>query len=390
RLMQSMIGILSAVSGVVFSVSMLVIAQASSQFGPRIVRIFAKRQITQWTLGAFLGSTLYCLLVLWQIPLTDSNRSLMPGTVFLGLVSGLVSLLLLIRYIYAVAELMQVQTIIRDVSSDLDSSIERLFPESDPESKRKSREWDAKRFDGGEPVYVGSQGYVQAIAYHDLAYLAARKNYFLRLSAKPGEFVTTHEPVIWVMHESELTDETRNEMSGMVLTGKQRTPRQDVECALRELVEIALRALSPGINDPYTAMSCIDYLGATLARMCQRESQQTLFFDDEDQVRLYAPRDDFQDAFRTAFHQIRIFAANNPAVIITMLKAMKRVATSITNESQRMAIRSEAEILNSIITETWGYAKDREPALEWYELLMETLKSPKEGNDPEAAELPSE
>ncbi|HCS51019.1 MAG TPA: DUF2254 domain-containing protein, partial [Planctomycetaceae bacterium] len=137
----------------------------------------------------------------------------------------------------------------------------------------------------------------------------------------------------------------------MILTGKQRTPRQDVECALRELVEIALRALSPGVNDPYTAMSCIDYLGATLARMCQRESQQTLFFDDEDQVRLYAPRDDFSDAFRTAFHQIRIFAANNPAVVITILKAMKRVAVMTTSESQREAIRSEAEILNSIITE---------------------------------------
>ena len=390
RLMQAMIGILSAVSGVVFSVSMLVIAQASSQFGPRIVRIFTNRQITQWTLGAFLGSTLYCLLVLWQIPMESSTRSLMPGTVLLGLISGLVSLLLLIRYIYAVAELMQVQTIIRDVSSDLDHSIERLFPESDSEPKRNSKEWDAEKLDGGEPVYVNSQGYVQAITYHDLALFAAQKNFCLRLSTKPGEFVTNHDPVIWVMHKSELTDESRNEMAGMILTGKQRTPRQDVECALRELVEIALRALSPGVNDPYTAMSCIDYLGATLARMCQRESQQTLFFDDKDQVRLYAPRDDFSDAFRTAFHQIRIFAANNPAVILTILKAMKRVAVMTTSESQREAIRSEAEILNSIITETWGYAKDREPALEWYELLMESLKSPKNGNDPVATELPSE
>ncbi len=384
RLMQAMIGVLAAVSGVVFSVSMLVIAQASSQFGPRIVRIFTNRQITKWTLGAFLGSTLYCLLVLWQIPMTSSTRSLTPGTVLLGLTSGLVSLLLLMRYIYAVAELMQVQTIIRDVSHDLDNSIERLFPESDSETKDKSREWDAEKLDGGEPVHVNSEGYVQAITYNDLAHFAAKKNYCLRLSTKPGEFVTIHEPVIWVMHNSELTDESREEMSGMILTGKQRTPRQDVECALRELVEIALRALSPGINDPYTAMSCIDYLGATLARLCQRESQQTLFFDDDNQVRLCAPRDDFSAAFRTAFHQIRIFAANNPAVVITMLKAMQRVASATTDEIQRAAIRGEAEILRTIITETWSYSKDREPALEWHELLMETLNSQKKGMIPES------
>ncbi|HCS51020.1 MAG TPA: hypothetical protein DIW81_05415, partial [Planctomycetaceae bacterium] len=141
----------------------------------------------------------------------SSTRSLMPGTVLLGLISGLVSLLLLIRYIYAVAELMQVQTIIRDVSSDLDHSIERLFPESDSEPKRNSREWDAEKLDGGEPVYVNSQGYVQAITYHDLAHFAAQKNFCLRLSTKPGEFVTNHDPVIWVMHKSELTDESRNE-----------------------------------------------------------------------------------------------------------------------------------------------------------------------------------
>ncbi|MCG6155119.1 DUF2254 domain-containing protein [Rubinisphaera margarita] len=380
-LMQSMIAILSTVSGVVFSVSMLVIAQASSQFGPRIIRIFANRQITQWTLGAFLGSTLYCLLVLWQIPINESTRSLTPGTVLLGLLAGLTSLLLLIRYIWAVAEMMQVQVVIRAVSHDLNSSIDRLFPKvRDEDIRRKALEQKNERAEqidfseSGQPVTVNSRGYIQAIAYNDLAHLATEKNFCVQLMVRPGDFLTSADTALYVASQEPIDDGLQSQIAGLFLTGKQRTPRQDVECCIRELVEVAVRALSPGINDPHTAMSCIDYLGASLAELARRGEQQAQFLDEEGKIRILAPRDGFNEAFVVAFNQIRLYGGSNPVVVLALLKAMLRIARATDQPMHREAIRREVETLRSIITETWSHAIDREPAMQWYELVDAALE----------------
>ncbi len=392
-LMQSMIAILSTVSGVVFSVSMLVIAQASSQFGPRIIRIFANRQITQWTLGAFLGSTLYCLLVLWQIPINESTRSLTPGTVLLGLLAGLASLLLLIRYIWAVAEMMQVQVVIRAVSHDLTSSIDRLFPKvRDEDIRRRALEQKIERAEqldfktSGQPVFVDSQGYIQAIAYRDLANLATDKNFCVQLTVRPGDFLTSTDPALYVASHEPIDDDLQKQIAGLFLTGKQRTPRQDVECCIRELVEVAVRALSPGINDPHTAMSCIDYLGASMAELARRGEQQTQYLDDEGQIRLLAPRDSFNEAFTVAFNQIRLYGSSNPMVVIAMLKALLRIANATDQPTQRNVIRRELQTLHAIITETWKHGIDREPAMEWHERVEDALEEKAEGENENSEE----
>jgi len=347
--LATLAGGLMTIAGVVFSITMLTLAQTSAMFGTRLLRSFLNHNVTQFTLAMFLGTSLYCFAVLWTIREVDDSGLFVPHlSVSLGLLCGLASLATFVYFIHHVANSIQAQTVVRNVSAELDDAIDDIFPEN-PESPGEEAGGQTDSFDdnGDEPRHtVESQvnGYVQAIDEETLQDFACNCDVVIRLERRPGHFVAIGSPIAIVRGTLD-TRELSARINACFLTGSARTPRQDVECAIQELVEVAVRALSPGINDPHTAVACIDYLGAALLRIVQRQMPSRVLRDEDGRVRVIVERVSFPAVVDAAFDEIRQYGRDSAAVTIRLVETLLVIARKATRQSERDALLRQAAML---------------------------------------------
>jgi uncharacterized membrane protein len=229
----------------------------------------------------------------------------------------------------------------------------------------------------GCPVRSLQEGYIQAIDTETLLKLAVDEDLFIRLRCKPGDFIEKNQVLLdtWPHHTIEFHNQPvadansanrepnrcqgttssagahelealRKRVDATFFTGRRRTPRQDAECALEELVEVAVRALSPGINDPFTAIACIDRLAAALGVVAERSLPNPLRYDDDLNPRILTRETAFSNLMDAAFHQIRQYGCDSVAVAIRLLEAFRRIATHITTQQQHASIVRHAKMLN--------------------------------------------
>ena len=272
---------LVSIAGIVFSVMLVTLSITSSQYGSRLLRTFMSDRVTQCTLGVLLGTSLFCLLALAVVRDDPDRTATANVSVIVGLLLAILSIGVLIGFIHHVANLIQAPNVVAAVAADLDQSLNRLFPEHIGEQKapRPGQTPNLKQLEAGQTLRSIHEGYVQAVDAESLMKLAESNDLFMHLLIKPGEFLERDQKLVEYWHSQSVlgigrdTDRSNasdgNEslarrINEAVIAGRRRTPRQDAECALEELVEVAVRALSPGINDPYTAIACIDHLAATL------------------------------------------------------------------------------------------------------------------------------
>lgn len=206
---------------------------------------------------------------------------------------------------------------------------------------------------------------------------------------KPGQFVEREQPLLelWPSEtvvpdyqpsdsssaERDFGDTFRHEVNETIITGRRRTPRQDAECALEELVEVALRALSPGINDPFTAISCLDYLAATLGRAAEREMPQRIRCDEAGVPRIELEPTTFANLMDTAFNPIRQHGCQCVAVAIRMVQALSRIAAHISCVDRRATIRNHADKLERDFRKVVDQPDDGDDFQRAYEKLVERL-----------------
>lgn len=371
--LAAMAGAMMAVTGTVFSITIVTLSLASQQFGPRLLRRFMYDLPTQITLGVFLCSGFYCLFMLRAIEHHDDRLSVPHLSVLLGVLLTACGMAALIFYIHHVAMLIQAPHVVAAVAADLDESIQRLFPEKigeSPEDEQAVPEDILAVMDQlGEAVYVirsSHDGYIQAIDGTGLLALALKYDLVLRMKAHPGNFVSIDTPLIevWSVSTSDSTDdgslhirprtwhsacidekELTRRGNEAIIVGPRRTPRQDVECALDELVEVAVRSLSPGINDPFTAMSCIDRLGATIGRLAERKLPSACRRDDAGRVRVLAEPVSFSCVLNSAFNQIRQYSQDSVAVTIRLLEALSSIWNHTRRPDDRQAIIRHANLV---------------------------------------------
>jgi uncharacterized membrane protein len=271
----------------------------------------------------------------------------------------------------------------------LDDAIARLFPEEigdavDDEQRNNDHGRDqAARLGENYPVVRSTQdGYIQAIDMDSLMRMACERDLLLRLHSRPGNFISTGSPLadVWTCGEPSAEDWNVGDLTATlnetVIVGIRRTPRQDVECAIEELVEIAVRALSPGINDPFTAMNCIDRLGAALGRLSERKLPTVYRCDDEGSLRLIVRTVSFANALDAAFSQIRQYGHNSVAVTIRLLEALASVAEHVQRDEDRDVVKLHAEMV-SRHAESFSEEHDKGEIFERlqrvYSLLGDTL-----------------
>ncbi|MCB2229873.1 DUF2254 domain-containing protein [bacterium] len=351
-LLGTIAGSMITIAGVVFSMTLVALSLTSSQLGPRLLRNFMRDTTTQTVLGTFVATFLYCLLVLRTIRHADEITFVPHLSVTLGVLLAVVSVGVLIYFIHHVSVSIQANEVVSRVGTELIEGIDRLFPENIGRGAPgiPTEPPDAGFFDtfGREARPVGSagDGYLQFVDGDALMALAMQEDVVIRLERRPGHYVVAARPLVLVWPGNRVTDQLADEVNSAFALGKERTPDQDIEFAVNQLVEIAIRALSPGVNDPFTAMTCVDHLGSALCRLAQRDMPSPYRHDTQAKLRVITPVFMFPDVADAAFNQIRQYGRSSAAVTIRLLETIAVVAGSAHRPEDRAALLRHAQMIN--------------------------------------------
>ena len=367
---QVLIAIAAAVItvvGVVFSITILALTLASQQFGPRMMRNFMRDVGNQVTLGVFVGTFVYAVLVLGSI------SSLSSGFVPYVSTSVAEALLLLdlgvlIYFIHHIAKSIQLPEVIAGIADDLMESIEAEFPQKaneplDPaarphEGKTVPELLQLIEERGAQvPSQVG--GYLQYVGYSQLIAIATRTDAVIRLEHRPGHFLAEGRPLAMVFPRG-AAPEVALALSKAHVTGPHRTLVQDPVFAIDQLAEIAIRALSAAVNDTFTALTCIDWLAAGLSKVSGRVLDEGVYRDHTGRVRLIEFDPSYARMVNRAFDKIRQSASGNPAVLIRLIDSIGSIMLDTTTESQRVILRRQADMVLRLAEETVTEPNDLE------------------------------
>ena len=350
-LLGAIAGSMITIAGVVFSMTLVALSLASSQLGPRLLRNFMRDTTTQMVLGTFVATFLYCLLVLRTIRRAEEIAFVPHLSVTFGVLLAVVSVGVLIYFIHHVSVSIQANEIVARVGTELIEGIERLFPENIGRGAPRipTEPPDAGFLDTfdreARPIGSAGEGYLQFVDGDDLIALAIQEDVVIRLERRPGQYVVATRPLALVWPGNKVTDQLIDRVNSAFALGNQRTSGQDIEFAVNQLVEIAIRALSPGVNDPFTAMVCVDRLGSALCRLAELDMPSPYRHDTQDQIRVITPVFTFPDVTDAAFNQIRQYGRSSTAVTIRLLETIAEVAGSVHRPEDRAALLRHAKMI---------------------------------------------
>lgn len=378
-LLGTIAGSMITIAGVVFSMTLVALSLASSQLGPRLLRSFMRDSTTQMVLGTFVATFLYCLLVLRTVRRADETIFAPHLSVSLGVLFAVVSVGVLIFFIHHVSVSIQANEIVARVGRDLVAGMQRLFPENIGQGAplRPTEPADAEfiqRFEReARPVESAGDGYLQFIDGDALMNLAMQEDVVIRLQRRPGHYVVALSPLALVWPEDKVNDSLAERINAAFALGNQRTTGQDIEFAVNQLVEIAVRALSPGVNDPFTAIACVDHLGSALSRLAQREMPSAYRYDSEEQLRIISPVFSFSNVSDAAFNQIRQYGRNSAALTIRLLETLAVIAQSVNRPEDRAALLRHARMISRGADESLSEAEDRREVAERFKSVNHAL-----------------
>ena len=373
---QILIAIAAAVItviGVVFSITILALTLASQQFGPRMLRNFVRDLGTQLTLGFFVATFVYAILALGSIRTTFVPH--ISITVALALVLG--DLGVLIYFIHHIAKSIQLPEVIASIARDLTDAIDKYLPADEAPLSAASPvvgpsvpELLVRLDDEGVPVPATASGYLQFIGRDELVAIASDADGVIRLTYRPGHFVLAGGPLatVWPASAAPLV---AGRLAAAHITGAQRTLLQDPIFAIDQLVEIAIRALSPAVNDTFSALTCIDWLSDGLTRAAGRGSAEGLYLDREGKVRLIEPQPDFARMVNRSFDKIRQAGRSMPAVSIRLMECFGRILAHTTTPEQRRALLRQADMVMRASEEAFPEPNDIADVRLRYERLGE-------------------
>jgi len=327
RLVLSTIaGSMITVASLVFSMTLVALTLAASSMGARLLDSYIASRANQGALGLFLATFVYSLIVLRAV-VDDEAATFVPHlAVSLAMVLAILSFGWLIYFIHDLAKSMQVDNVVARTARELATALERM-PEPGPEMGDLAALHRETR--AGMPrcvVSAGDSGYLQAIDARGLVEVAREHDVIIEMRRRPGEFVIPASALACVAGMSEIDERLEKQIRNKVILGPKRTATQDVEFSITLLVEIAARALSPGINDFYTALACIDHLAAALALVLKRGLPASLLHDQQGRLRVELKPLGFQDLADAAFDPIRQDARNHVAVSIRLLESLTMLA----------------------------------------------------------------
>jgi uncharacterized membrane protein len=379
-LLEAVAGSMVSVAATAFSITIVALQLAASNFGPRLLRNFMQDTGNQIVLGTFLGTFIYCLLILRTIHGEgDGYSQFVPQlAVTVGILLAFISIGILIYFIHHASTIIQASHVIQNVSADLHSAIERLFPNKigrgESEYTQALAEIPLSFEESASPIRADRTGYLQAIDDEELMKLACKHNLLIRLQTRPGKFVIQGSNLVLVFPGEKVNKKLTKKINEAFILGKERTEQQDVEFPINQLVEIALRAISPAVNDPFTAIRCIDQLSAGLCHIVQKNFPSPYRYDN-DKLRVIAEGVKFPGLTDAAFNQIRQYARSDVAVTIRLLEAIAAIATFTNNPKYQASLRHHADMILQDSLETLSQKQDRKDVEERYYQVIQNLEN---------------
>lgn len=360
-MLSTIAGSMMTVVGVTFSMTLVTLALASSQYTSRILRNFMRDRITQVVLGIFAGIFTYCLIVLRTIRGGDEGGFVPSLSVAFSVVLAIGGIGTLIFFIHHIASSIQASSIIASVAKETMVAVDRLFPEKlgqepmDDEADLSllplpARNWQA--------VTAMRNGYLQSVDNAALLRLAREHKTIVRMDRGIGEFVVQNTPLASLALENPPDQEIVAALRSAYSIDRFRTVHQDCAFGIRQLVDMALRALSPGINDSTTAVMCVDYLTAILARLASQGTPSSHRYEDGE-LRVIAIGPTFASLVAESFDQIRGSAAGNVAIMLRMLGSLQTIASLTGSPSRRRVLREQVGCVAELAARTIESPHDR-------------------------------
>lgn len=334
---RSLLGAVSSslinVTALTFSLTVVTLQLASSQFSPRLLRTFASDGFVQATLAMFLGTFTYALTVLRSVRSSSEAGAaeFVPQVaVSVSFLLAVVSVLGLVLFLAHLVRQIRVETMLRDVHRDATATIDAVLHDRSVGSRQVLDMPSAPA--SAIPVPAPVDGFVTSVDHHSLLHAAVTAGAMVRLEVHPGTFVVSGTPLglAWPVAgggmAQEASDELVRAVAGSVQTGPERTAAQDVGLGLRQLSDVANKALSPGINDPTTAIHALAHVSALLCTLAQHDLGPVLLHDDDGHVRVVARRPDFAAYVELGVAQPRRYGANDPDVLAQLFRVLHDLA----------------------------------------------------------------
>ena len=363
QMLSTLAGSMISLMGITFSMTLVALALASSQYTSRILRNFMRSGVTQGTLGIFAGIFTYCLIVLRSIRGGEAEfvPSLAVLSAFVLAVGGIAAL---VFFIHHIASSIQASSIIASVAQETIAAIDRLFPEKPgpgpDKAEGKENEQVLPPLDERTWYAVSAEvsGYVQSVNSDALLDLARDRKTIVRMEHGIGAFVVQNAVLVSLALTYPPDEETTAALNASYTISRHRTVEQDPAFGIRQMVDIALKALSPGVNDTSTAIMCVDYLTAILARLAPREFPRSRRYDGG-ALRVVAVVPTFEGLLADAFDQIRGSAEGNVAIMARMLGAIDTLASLTASPRRRRALREHLQWIAELADRTIESAHDR-------------------------------
>ena len=344
-LLNTIAGSMITVASLVFSLTLIALTMAASNLGPRIIHHFMRDRATQLSLGVFLATFVYAILSLLTIRETEGAEFVPYVSLLVAVVLVILSFGWLIFFVNRVAHQLQADNVVAFVAADLESSMQEVLDEGgrdlDPSEEVDAPEdADSER---AQEILAAGTGYVQVIHKDRLIHYAAETDAQVQLLCRPGDFVVKDERIGIAVPARRLDDENIEAFCAQIAVGRQRTIGQDVEFAILQMVDVAIRALSPGINDQNTAVTAVDRLTGALAFALEHGLPRGILLDEAGTPRLWLKPLSYRGLIDTAFNQIRQSARGNVTVSIRLLEGLGTLAGFARSDRQRKALRLQAE-----------------------------------------------
>lgn len=339
QFLSNLVTAMITMATLVISITMVVLTLAAQQLGPRLIRNFMADRRTQVTLGLFIATVIYLLLVLrWTYGASDRvpNLAVTGGTVLV-----LVCLIALLIFVHHLARSIIADNVISRVGDALDADIGRLLPGDEIQRRAPPATLPSEQ---GAPLLIGTSGYVQTIDHEGLIDAATRADGVIELGFKPGHHLVQGEIFAWISPPDAASEELCERIEKCLSLGGERASVQDLETSIRQLVEVALRALSPSVSDPFTAIAVVDRLTESLVSIMRRGQPQSVWEDDKGDIRLIAPKSSFGRLVDAAFRPIRQHSESQPAVLIRLVESLGKLLAQAT-AAERVVLAREIEIV---------------------------------------------
>jgi uncharacterized membrane protein len=372
QLLTAMAAAVITVVGVVFSITIVALTLASTQFGPRMLRNFIRDRGTQHTLGAFVATFVYALLAL--VAIGNGTRPFVPDiSITVAVLALVLDMGVLIFFINHITNSIQLPQVIASIARDLSSAIAAEGFRADAgavaESSLSLGEVERQMAESGGVVRTQRSGYLQFVHYDTLVRIASNANAVIRLHYRPGHFLVQGHPLATVWPE-QATGAVARSLNRAHLTGPYRTLAQDLSFAVDQLVEIAIRALSPAVNDTFTALTCIDWLGESLCKIAAEWSPTQIHRDESGHIRLIGAAISYRRIVERAYEKIRQASRGMPAVMIRQLDALAKVMEYATTAAQREVLVEQARRIRTACEESVPEPADRADVNRRYEAVL--------------------